>query len=766
MATNNNITTTEPKDLMFQYSSSTGTPYTTSTSSISPSSVAPQFNFGSLSQPRAAEEIRHDNTTISSSDSPTYSFNYPSLSSPISSVTESSLSLSSSSPSSSLPVTAAPPVYPTSTNVSPYAYSTSHPQDNVYFKLVSSASPPVANLGTTVTPAPFTPPPSSSLSPSPSPTPTPTPALASPTSASMNKTPINNDTSFSSLVSFSMPPATSHSPSSSTPSSSSLSSSSQSSSSSASTSSAPVWSLAELNNTKSLPEPSFDLSPSKQQPTQAASKDTHIIHPQSHPPQPGNALGLFPATDNSQKITQLLEQMQNNLNLVVSRLDGIEHRISTLEITSKEVLNNQKSIASQTKKLQETVESPRSVPQPPNNSTFVPQQQHHQQQQHQQPSTLPPQSSTIYNSNMMTAHHLPPPPPSSAPHYPQGPSSVFPANNYEERRQVPTPATTMYHPPAPSSYSSSYEKPAQLGTYPSIASIPPHVPSSSFSSSSSSSSAHHHMPSLVPVTSLSKGANQYESDEEMAKKLQAQFNQEGSNSSSTPPSSSSSSSSRPAATSSTSTRPATQECPMCAKQVSISDLAAHVEQHLEDEAVNGTKDKPKDSSANPAAQKGFFGRMFSKDEAKPATPPSETAPAVQSSQPSAASSQSVAIKPTNPAPAPNNNVKVQVQPAPYYPQQARPVPHMNQMASYPGAPVGVVPMGYPPVNPYAYPAPPPSSRIVVAGQQLQPQQLQQLQQQQQQLQQQQQQYASPQPMRQMMYYPSLDPSSPNYPPSI
>lgn len=49
----------------------------------------------------------------------------------------------------------------------------------------------------------------------------------------------------------------------------------------------------------------------------------------------------------------------------MNRLDGIENRISALEIATKEVLNGQRTISTQQKKLQDAVDVPKVVQMPP-----------------------------------------------------------------------------------------------------------------------------------------------------------------------------------------------------------------------------------------------------------------------------------------------------------------------------------------------------------------------------------------------------------------
>lgn len=65
--------------------------------------------------------------------------------------------------------------------------------------------------------------------------------------------------------------------------------------------------------------------------------------------------------------------MNKNITAVMTRLDSIENRLSFLEMTTKEVLNNQRTISTQQRKLQDSVDTTAKMPAP------MPQQQQQQQ---------------------------------------------------------------------------------------------------------------------------------------------------------------------------------------------------------------------------------------------------------------------------------------------------------------------------------------------------------------------------------------------------
>jgi len=320
----------------------------------------------------------------------------------------------------------------------------------------------------------------------------------------------------------------------------------------------------------------------------------------------------------------------------MNRLDGIENRISALEIATKEVLNNQRTISTQQRKLQDAVDVPKMTPPPPP----VP-IQHQQHQQHPVP---------------------------------------VPVQHYEEpkRQQIyhqapmPTGGPVMVHPPP---------------------------------------SAHSHMPALVPVTHISNrgeridsyssmpsGKDQYSTDLELAKRLQAEFDSQPSSNSSSSSSNSNSYSSaanysaprdfKPiAASQPPKSSGGQQECPICQTRVAIGDLEAHVEQHFEDEEAKRVI-KPGDKPINKnEAKAGFFAKLFgpkpeeqqlqrpANTDSQPTTQPQTTAPSA--SVPYTHTSPHAAT--TSPAAAAAYNQRMG-----YYPNMAAQPGHYRPPAAYYG----------------------------------------------------------------------------------
>jgi len=219
---------------------------------------------------------------------------------------------------------------------------------------------------------------------------------------------------------------------------------------------------------------------------------------------------------------QMIEGLQGKFDVVFQRLDGIDSRLSSIEIATKEVLNNQRNLQVQQRKLQDIVE--RDTPTP---------------------------------------------------------------RGYDEVRKTSTATPApVYIPP-----------PGALSTLPSYHSTG-HVAQ---------------MPSLVPVTQI-READILKADMELAKKLQAAFDQEQKEQE-PPKSYSSPQKSIPTSTTSSSQQ---QECPICQVKVLIADLEAHVEQHFEDDEGKKGKDSTKDKDpSTPSAAKSFLSKFFgSKEEDK------------------------------------------------------------------------------------------------------------------------------------------------------
>jgi hypothetical protein len=174
-----------------------------------------------------------------------------------------------------------------------------------------------------------------------------------------------------------------------------------------------------------------------------------------------------------------------------------------------------------------------------------------------------------------------------------------------EEPKKPTMVTAYPPPPtvtsvAPSSYSS-----VTPSSYSSV------TPSSYYSTPPPMAYA---TPSLVPVSHVTPPVDQCKSDAELAKRLQAEFDQEQSKPTPKP---------TPTPTPAPApSKPQSQECPICQAKVQAADLEAHVEQHFEDDEGRRTAAKPTDIKKDtPAQSKGFFGKLFSKDdEKKPETP--------------------------------------------------------------------------------------------------------------------------------------------------
>eukprot|EP01112_Ceratiomyxa_fruticulosa_P018250 TRINITY_DN5804_c0_g1_i1.p1 TRINITY_DN5804_c0_g1~~TRINITY_DN5804_c0_g1_i1.p1 ORF type:complete len:531 (+),score=176.79 TRINITY_DN5804_c0_g1_i1:418-2010(+) len=250
------------------------------------------------------------------------------------------------------------------------------------------------------------------------------------------------------------------------------------------------------------------------------------------------------------RLIQMLEVITSTSNQVLNRVEGMEGRLTSLETSVKEILTNQRSLNMQLK------------------DTEV-------------PLTLK-KSTANSNANNTAANNNN-------------------ANNVNTASPISTP------PPPPLSNPAPY----QMGYFPPMMGMPPHpmMP----------------MPGqLVPVTHIKEpgvpvssstpgGPGSYDSDLELAKKLQATFDSESpQNQQQQPPQQQ-----HPKPVS----RPAPrdlQECPMCALKLPVGELESHVAGHFEEDLANDKVVKKEE----PKQQPGFFSKLFSKgeEEKKGATP--------------------------------------------------------------------------------------------------------------------------------------------------
>jgi hypothetical protein len=71
----------------------------------------------------------------------------------------------------------------------------------------------------------------------------------------------------------------------------------------------------------------------------------------------------------------MIEKLQHNFEVVIQRIEGVEGRLCSLEITTKEILNTQRTMQAQQKKLQDSVEVKERTPpvfdDPPKKPTMV-----------------------------------------------------------------------------------------------------------------------------------------------------------------------------------------------------------------------------------------------------------------------------------------------------------------------------------------------------------------------------------------------------------
>jgi len=293
--------------------------------------------------------------------------------------------------------------------------------------------------------------------------------------------------------------------------------------------------------------------------------------------------------------------LQSKFEVVFQRLDGIDNRLSSIEIATKEVLNTQRNLQVQQRKLQDIVE--RDTPTP---------------------------------------------------------------RGYDDGRKSTSIATTtpMYIPP-----------PGALSALPTI---PPVM-----HNGTSYHNAGHvaQIPSLVPVTQIRDSADQYKNDMELAKKLQAAFDQEQKEHDVKP------SHSIPQKPTPVVTTSQQQECPICGVKVLMSDLEAHVEQHFEDEESRRTPKtgkettKDKDSSA-PSAAKSFLSKFFgAKEEDKDKKNESTSTPGTNTSTNSKnydthSSSNTSSNSSSSATPSPSTNVAspANMMHYPYIPPNARGYP--------------------------------------------------------------------------------------------
>jgi len=282
--------------------------------------------------------------------------------------------------------------------------------------------------------------------------------------------------------------------------------------------------------------------------------------------------------------------------------------LSSLEIITKEILNTQRAMQAQQKKLQDTVE----------------------------------------------VREVKPP--------------VF------EDAQIRKSSTTPY--PPPTTYpSSTTPYPPPVTAYPPITST---IPSAYYSNPPSTISSY--QSSLVPVSHAPVDTTK--SDAELAKRLQAEFDQEQSKQqtkqtqSVTPKPTPQPAAPKPGQT---------EACPICSVRVATVDIEAHVEQHFEDDAGGATKGKPGQSADKKEAAKptpGLFSKWFTKEDEKKAETSTPT-PKPDSSAQSSNSSSAVHATPASLAYPP------------YMSQRGGFYPGMP--GQYPrGMPQGYFPTGYPP----------------------------------------------------------------------
>lgn len=238
------------------------------------------------------------------------------------------------------------------------------------------------------------------------------------------------------------------------------------------------------------------------------------------------------------------------------KLDGMENRLSALEIATKEVVNNQRTIQAQQRKLQDSLDAP---------------------------PRLAPVAAPV------TAHHVA--------------TSLQTQPSYEDPRRPPTAMYPSVSSPMP--MGSMVSGPAMMP--PPTMHMPALVPVTHISNRGEPVDQY-----KADLEMAKKLQAEFDTSSSSHSSNSNSNSSHSSHSYPSQPSYSTVSPSKPAAQPSKSGQ---QECPICGGRVALSDLEAHVEQHFEDEEARRGPAKPGEKTLSKTeAKAGFFAKIFGKTE--------------------------------------------------------------------------------------------------------------------------------------------------------